>query len=105
MLSLMSYKSFLTYANSIKEAVQEADIVTVHIPASKDSNYLFDDALFNEFKPGSVFINCARGSIVKTSALVHALDNGILKGQQLIHMNGKRIVSSDQRQTGLRMKY
>ncbi|MCI8279499.1 MAG: D-lactate dehydrogenase [Staphylococcus xylosus] len=98
-----SYKSFLTYANSIKEAVQEADIVTVHIPASKDSDYLFDDALFNEFKPGSVFINCARGSIVKTSALVHALDNGILKGAALdTYEWEKGLFPSDQRQTGLK---
>ncbi|MBG3875065.1 D-lactate dehydrogenase [Staphylococcus xylosus] len=98
-----SYKSFLTYTNSIKEAVQEADIVTVHIPASKDSDYLFDDALFNEFKPGSVFINCARGSIVKTSALLHALDNGILKGAALdTYEWEKGLFPSDQRQTGLK---
>lgn len=98
-----SYKSFLRYANSIKEAVQEADIVTIHIPASKDSDYLFDDALFNEFKPGSVFINCARGSIVKTSALLHALDNGILKGAALdTYEWEKGLFPSDQRQTGLK---
>ncbi|MGW7905036.1 D-lactate dehydrogenase [Staphylococcus xylosus] len=98
-----SYKSFLTYAKSINEAVQEADIVTVHIPASKDSDYLFDDALFNEFKPGSVFINCARGSIVKTSALIHALDNGILKGAALDTYEGEKgLFPSDQRHSELK---
>lgn len=98
-----SYKSFLMYAKSINEAVQEADIVTVHIPASKDSDYLFDDALFNEFKPGSVFINCARGSIVKTSALIHALDNGILKGAALDTYEGEKgLFPSDQRHSELK---
>lgn len=98
-----SYKSFLTYAKSINEAVQEADIVTVHIPASKDSDYLFDDALFNEFKPGSVFINCARGAIVKTSALIHALDNGILKGAALDTYEGEKgLFPSDQRHSELK---
>lgn len=98
-----SYKSFLTYANSINEAVQEADIVTVHIPASKDSDYLFDDALFNEFKPGSVFINCARGAIVKTSALIHALDNGVLKGAALDTYEGEKgFFPSDQRHSELK---
>lgn len=98
-----SYKSFLTYAKSINEAVQEADIVTVHIPASKDSDYLLDDALFNEFKPGSVFINCARGAIVKTSALIHALDNGILKGAALDTYEGEKgLFPSDQRHSELK---
>ncbi|MGY0412285.1 D-lactate dehydrogenase [Staphylococcus sp. mip270_02] len=97
------YKAFLTYANSINEAVQEADIVTVHIPASKDNDYLFDDALFNEFKPGSVFINCARGSIVKTSALIHALDKGILKGAALDTYEGEKgLFPSDQRHSELK---
>lgn len=97
-----SYKSFLTYTNSIEEAVKEADIVTVHIPASKDNDYLFDDALFNEFKPGSVFINCARGSIVKTNALLHALDNGILKGVALDTYEGEKgLFPSDQRYSEL----
>ncbi|MGW7976332.1 D-lactate dehydrogenase [Staphylococcus xylosus] len=97
------YKPFLTYANSIDEAVQEADIVTVHIPASKDNDYLFDDALFNEFKPGSVFINCARGSIVKTSALIHALDNGTLKGVALDTYEGEKgLFPSDQRHSELK---
>jgi len=59
--------------------------------------------LFNEFKPGSVFINCARGSIVKTSALVHALDNGILKGAAIdTYEWEKGLFPSDQRQTGLK---
>ncbi|MDW8563260.1 D-lactate dehydrogenase [Staphylococcus shinii] len=97
-----SYKSFLTYTNSIEEAVKGADIVTVHIPASKDNDYLFDDVLFNEFKRGSVFINCARGSIVKTSALLHALDNGILKGVALDTYEGEKgLFPSDQRNSEL----
>lgn len=87
------YRSFLTYASTINEAIQNADIVTVHIPASKENDYLFDETLFNEFKPGSVFINCARGTIVKTSALIDALDRGLIKGAALDTYEGeKRLV-------------
>lgn len=94
------YRSFLTYASTINEAIQNADIVTVHIPASKENDYLFDETLFNEFKPGSVFINCARGTIVKTSALIDALDRGLIKGAALDTYEGEKgLFPSDQRHT------
>ncbi|MGO3048806.1 lactate dehydrogenase [Staphylococcus casei] len=92
-------KSFLTYETSISEAIKDADIVTVHIPASKENNYLFNDALFNQFKEGAVFINCARGTIVDTKALVNALDNGKIKGAALDTYEGEKgLFPSDQRE-------
>ena len=63
----------MSYKDTIKEIVEVADIVTVHVPASDENHYLFDESLFNSFKEGSVFINCARGSIVNTRALVKLL--------------------------------
>ncbi|PHK48544.1 D-lactate dehydrogenase [Staphylococcus edaphicus] len=97
-----AYKSFLTYTEHIKEAIQDADIVTVHIPASKENDYLFDETLFNEFKEGSVFVNCARGTIVKTSALIEALDRGLIKGAALDTYEGEKgLFPSDQRHRDL----
>lgn len=91
-------KTYLTYKDSVIEAVKDADIVTVHIPASKENDYLFDEALFKAFKKGAVFINCARGTIVKTSALIESLDNGILKGAALDTYEGEKgLFPSDQR--------
>src|SRR5699024_245176 len=85
-----AYESYLTYKDSVSEAVKDADIVTVHIPASIENDYLFDENLFKQFKSGAVFINCARGTIVKTSALIEALDNGTLKGAALDTYEGEK---------------
>ncbi|WP_436854357.1 D-lactate dehydrogenase [Staphylococcus caeli] len=96
------YRAFLTYAESIPEAIKDADIVTVHIPASKENDYLFDETLFSQFKKGSVFVNCARGTIVKTSALIKALDEGMIKGAALDTYEGEKgLFPSDQRNTKL----
>ncbi|MFF5514353.1 D-lactate dehydrogenase [Staphylococcus capitis] len=74
---------YVTYKDTLQEAIKEADIVTLHVPATKYNHHLFNEELFNYFKKGAVFVNCARGSLVDTQALVSALDQGRLKGAAL----------------------
>lgn len=73
-------KSILTYKDSIEEAVKDADIVSIHMPATADNRHRFDYEMFQKFKPGSILLNMARGSIVDTEGLLKALDEGILSG-------------------------
>ena len=69
------YKEFVT----IDRVLQEADIVTVHVPltmAGEDKTYhLFDNITFNKMKKGSWFFNSSRGEVVDTIALKYGLDN------------------------------
>lgn len=76
-------KTLLEYRDSIEDIIQEADIVSLHIPATEDNYHQFDLELFKKFKKGAVFINAARGSIVDTEALIHVLDEGWLAGAAL----------------------
>src|SRR5699024_11800182 len=39
--SQASCEAYLTYKESMSEAIKDADIVTVHIPATKENTYLF----------------------------------------------------------------
>ncbi|MBH4890766.1 lactate dehydrogenase, partial [Staphylococcus aureus] len=38
---------FLTYKDSVKEAIKDADIISLHVPANKESYHLFDKAMFD----------------------------------------------------------
>ncbi len=76
-------KEFIEYKDSVEEAIENADIVSIHMPATEDNYHLFNKDLFNLFKDGAIFINTARGSIVDTKALIEALDNGKLAGAAL----------------------
>ena len=58
--------------------LQDADIVSLHLPLTESSRGMFDDTLFHRMKPGSVFLIVSRGPIVDTLALVRALDEGIV---------------------------
>ncbi|BGE81490.1 D-lactate dehydrogenase [Staphylococcus petrasii] len=74
---------YVEYKNTLEDALKEADIVTVHIPATKYNHHLFDASRFAQFKQGAVFVNAARGSIVDTKALLSAIDEGHIKGAAL----------------------
>lgn len=56
-----------------REALGEADIVTLHMPGRPDGSPVMGAAEFAALKEGAVFINCARGSLVDEPALVSAL--------------------------------
>lgn len=61
-----------------RDAMGDADFVTLHIPLNNANARLFDREVFERFKTGSVFVNCARGGIVDEDALCWALSDGPL---------------------------
>lgn len=60
-----------------------SDIITIHVPYSKDTHHLVSTEAFSLMKKGVVVINTARGAILDTKALLQALDNGIVLGAGL----------------------
>ena len=60
-----------------------SDFVVVCCQWTPETNRLFDNSRFGLMKPGSVFVNVARGEIVDEDALAAALDGGHLRGAAL----------------------
>jgi D-3-phosphoglycerate dehydrogenase / 2-oxoglutarate reductase len=52
----------------------ESDFVSVHPPLTKETRKMVNDDAFARMKPNAVLINCSRGPIIDTDALVRALD-------------------------------
>ena len=61
---------------SLEELLQRSDYVSVHCPLLPTTRHMFDREAFRKMKPTAVFINTARGAIVKEEDLVWALENG-----------------------------
>jgi D-lactate dehydrogenase len=53
-----------------------ADVLTLHVPATPETNNLLSDAEFARMKDGAVLINTSRGSVVNVRALIQALRRG-----------------------------
>lgn len=72
--------TFLEYKDSIEEAVKDADIVSLHMPAFADNHHIFNKEMFAKFKDGAILVNAARGAVVDTEALIEAVNSGKLAG-------------------------
>lgn len=61
----------------------EADLVVNCLPLTKETQGLFDAALFASLKKGAIYANVGRGKTTDTAALVAALESGKLAGAAL----------------------
>src|SRR3546814_13144838 len=63
---------------SKESLLQQADFVTVHVPAQADGKPAIGKAEFDLMKDGAALVHCARGGVIDEAALVAALDSGKL---------------------------
>lgn len=69
-----------TDKKSLKELVSQADVVTLHVPETRQTKNIINKGLLKYFKKGSILINYARGEVVDLEALQSALVNKQLSG-------------------------
>ena len=65
--------------NNLPNLFAGADIVTLHIPASKETMGIVDKDLLHNFKDGGVLLNLSREEIVDEKGLRESLANGKVK--------------------------
>lgn len=69
----------VTYVG-LEELCQRADILTLHVPATAQTTHLIGAHELSLMKPDAILINCARGAVVDTDALVAALEARTIAG-------------------------
>lgn len=58
-----------------QQLLEESDYLSVHCPLTAETRHLFDRRAFEKMKASAIFINTARGAIVKEEDLIWALEN------------------------------
>jgi D-3-phosphoglycerate dehydrogenase / 2-oxoglutarate reductase len=67
-------------APTLEALLREADVISLHVPQTERTRLLIDAERLAQMKPGSVFINLARGHAVDIDALHAALRSEHLRG-------------------------
>lgn len=68
---------------SFQQALQQADVLSLHCPATADNHHLLNAETLSWLKPSAVVLNTARGSLIASAALATALKNNRLAGAAL----------------------
>ncbi|MGV8923627.1 MAG: phosphoglycerate dehydrogenase [Thermomonas sp.] len=68
---------------TLDELLAWADVVTLHIPRTKETTNLLSEERMRTMKRGAYIINAARGGLVDETALLQLLDEGQLAGAAL----------------------
>ena len=67
-------------AQSIDEALNAGDIVSLHVNLSDETRALINKDRISKMKDGVVILNCARGEIIHTHDVINALHSGEIGG-------------------------
>lgn len=65
---------------SMEEVVKRADVLSLHIPLTRETHKLVDEEYLFHFRKPIFFLNGARGEIVDIPAVLKALDSGKILG-------------------------
>jgi D-3-phosphoglycerate dehydrogenase / 2-oxoglutarate reductase len=61
---------------SLDRLYAESDLISLHCPSTEKTRYMIDAAAIAKMKPGVIFVNVSRGTLVRTDDLVAALKSG-----------------------------
>ena len=73
----------LGHRRSLEALLAEADVVSLHLPLTEETEGLIGAASLARMKPSAVLVNTARGGLVDQEALTEALRSGHLGGAGL----------------------
>jgi D-3-phosphoglycerate dehydrogenase len=68
---------------SFDDLLQRADVITLHVPRTKETEGMLGAEQFRRMKDGVLLVNAARGGIVDEAALLQAIESGKVAGAAL----------------------
>ena len=65
---------------SMEEIVRLSDVVSLHVPLTKETKYLFSEEFLLHFRKPIFLINTSRGKVVQTTAVLQGIKDGKILG-------------------------
>jgi D-3-phosphoglycerate dehydrogenase len=79
--------------SGLDQITDEADIISFHLPLSNETRHYADDRFFRKLKKKPILLNSSRGSVIDSSALIRALDEGGIAGAGLDVLENEQLAS------------
>jgi phosphoglycerate dehydrogenase-like enzyme len=76
-------------AVGLKELLARSDIISLHLPLTRETRHLLRGETFGRMRPGTVLVNTSRGGLVDLDALGAALERGVVAAAGLDVLDGE----------------
>ena len=77
--------------SSLEEIFQKADVLSLHLPLTEETKYMVYEYFLNNFHKPIYLINTSRGKVLKTTALIAAIQSGKVKAAGLDVLENEKI--------------
>ena len=67
-------------AGSLMDLLPQADVVSIHVPLTPESEGMWGRECFDAMKESALFVNTSRGKVIDQEALVDVLSEGGIRG-------------------------
>lgn len=78
---------------SLEQIQLHADVISLHLPLNDETFHFADSRFFSHLKRRPFFLNTSRGAVVKTGALISALDENQISGAGLDVLENEDLAS------------
>jgi D-3-phosphoglycerate dehydrogenase len=85
-------RSFIKEA-SFEQVCKYSEVISLHVPLTEETFHLANEKFFQSLKQQPYFLNCCRGKVTDTAALVNALNNQQIKGAGLDVLENEKLSS------------
>lgn len=79
--------------SSLQEIFEQADVLSLHLPLTAETQYMVDYQFLSSFKKTYWFINTSRGKVLRTADLLKAIEEGRVKGAALDVLENEKLSS------------
>jgi D-3-phosphoglycerate dehydrogenase / 2-oxoglutarate reductase len=90
---LKNYGDAYAEESSLERIMEEADVLSLHIPLTEETRYLVADQFVQQFSKPFYLLNLSRGEIVKLDSVVGSLKSGKILGACLDVLENEKIRS------------
>lgn len=86
-----NYSDAFAHEATMGQLLEEADVLSLHIPLTDETRMLIDDNLIERASKPFYLVNAARGEIASLSAVVRGLKSGKLRGACLDVLENEKL--------------